>query len=85
LLEVGRLSGEQLEVLALGRRERRLLDLGDDRAGRSLRVDPASPPSPELTACLDEIRAGLAAADRAPAPELDQESIDELRALGYLD
>jgi arylsulfatase A-like enzyme len=85
LLEVGRLSGERLEVLALGRRERRLLDLGEDRAGRSLRVDPASPPSPELTACLDEIRAGLAAADRAPAPELDAESIEELRALGYLD
>lgn len=85
LLEVGRIEGERLEVLALGRRERRLLDLAEDRAGRNLRVDPASPPSPELTACLDEIRAGLAAADRAPVPELDAESIEELRALGYLD
>jgi arylsulfatase A-like enzyme len=85
LLEVGRLAGEQLEVLALGRRERRIVDLGEDRAGRGLRVDPASPPSPELAACLEEIRTGLAAADRIPAPELDSESIEELRALGYLD
>lgn len=85
LLEVGRLDGERLEILALGRRERRLLDLAVERSGSSLRVDPASPPSPELAACLEEIRTGLAAADRVPAPELDAESIEELRSLGYLD
>lgn len=85
LLEVGLLAAERLEVLALGRRERRLLDHAEQRGGRNLRVEPASPPSPELVACLDEIRAGLAAADLAPAPELDPESIEELRALGYLD
>ena len=73
------------EILALGRRERRLLDLAVERSGSSLRVDPASPPSPELAACLEEIRTGLAAADRVPAPELDAESIEELRSLGYLD
>ncbi|MBZ0102478.1 MAG: sulfatase [Thermoanaerobaculia bacterium] len=85
LIEAGVVAAGQLEALALGRGERRLYDLQADPDERRSLVDPKSPASESLTACLDAIRAGLTAADQVPPPALDPDSIAELRALGYLD
>ena len=70
-----RIDPERLAIHLLARTQR--FAVGGDRPEK-----PAVLLVPEM---IDEIRAGLAAADRAPAPELDAESIEELRALGYLD
>lgn len=85
LLEVGVLADGQLEALALARREHRRYDLAVDPRERRNLVDPKSAVSTALASCEEAIRAGLEAADRVPAPALDPESIEELRALGYLD
>ncbi|HEX9800239.1 MAG TPA: sulfatase [Thermoanaerobaculia bacterium] len=84
LLEVGLLVDGWLETLEVASGRHRHLPLGPPGAVASAR--PASlGPSPALAACLAEVRAGLAEADRYVPPELDAESIEQLRALGYLD
>jgi hypothetical protein len=78
LLEVGHLADGVLEVLSVLSGRRRLYPAPPAPAR------PAGAPSPGLQRCLQEIRAGLERGDQFPAPELDAESIDRLRALGYL-
>ncbi|HLF56663.1 MAG TPA: sulfatase [Thermoanaerobaculia bacterium] len=85
LLEVGLLVGGELEVVNLAHGTRRLYPLGAAAGERSDPVESSSAPSAALESCLEEIRAGLEEADRYVPPELDAESIEQLRALGYLD
>jgi arylsulfatase A-like enzyme len=81
LLEVGHVAGGWLEVVHVPSGRHRRVPL----SGTAGAAELGGAPSPELAACLDEIRSGLAENDRFVPPELDPESIDRLRALGYLD
>lgn len=45
----------------------------------------ASKPSPTLEEWLDAVRKGLETSDELPPPSLDEESMEQLRALGYID
>jgi arylsulfatase A-like enzyme len=85
LLEVGRLAGGWLETLhvASGRLQRSAFAWPLKGGETPPPVPPG--PSPELDACLAEVRAGLAENDRFLPPELDAESVEALRALGYID
>ena len=44
-----------------------------------------SRPSDELIACLAEVSDGLGSLDRLATQKLDDETIEQLKALGYLD
>jgi arylsulfatase A-like enzyme len=90
LLEVGIVegSGEKLEKEVLR------VKSGEKHAHYSLHTDPAeqrnlsrpnADPSEALAQWLETVRQGLQAADDLPPPSLDEESMDKLRALGYLD
>ena len=91
LLEVAVMEGAKKEVLRVERPdapEVRTYDLADDpgelRPGKGRKEARAKKPSPALERWLDEVRAGLAASDDLPA-DVDPESIERLRALGYVD
>ena len=71
--EVYRLKGEKHQVFLL------------DKDPHELKPRVAESLSPELQSWLDAVREGLARTDHAPVPELDPESIEKLRALGYID
>jgi arylsulfatase A-like enzyme len=85
LLEVGRIEAKRKEVLVVRRNERRVFDLEQDRAETNSLVPPTSKPSDELRAWLREVQAGLERSDELPPPSLDEETLERLRALGYLD
>ena len=42
-------------------------------------------PSNELLECVGDVTRGLGALDRLAATDLDDESVEQLRALGYLE
>lgn len=64
--------------------ELQLIDLiKDPREGRSSAA--GLEPTSEVLAWLNEVREGLEVSDELPPPFLDKESLDQLRALGYID
>ena len=86
LLEVGHLSGSRKEIVRVrATEERAMFDLAADPAEARNLVEPRSPPSPELRACLEAVKAGLQLADALPQPPVDDETLQGLRALGYVD
>jgi len=86
LLEVARVSNGVKEIIDLRAEPRRaLFVLDDDPAELISTIDPASEPSELLTIWLDTVREGLRRTDRLGEVELDQESIEQLRSLGYLE
>ena len=48
-------------------------------------MEPGSSPSPELHACMEEIRAGLASSDELPVDQLSDEDREMLESLGYIE
>jgi arylsulfatase A-like enzyme len=86
LLEVGRVQGARKEVLVVGERVRRVFDLAADPAERHSLVDADSPPSDELLGWLAAVRAGIERSDALGPPNgLDEQSVEKLQALGYID
>ena len=85
LLEVARVENGRKETLRTRSDHRRLFDLGRDRKELNSLVADDTAPSEDLVRWLEAVREGLAAADELPAAELDDEAIEKLRALGYID
>ena len=90
LLEVAVLDGSSREILRVERPENpevRIFDLATDpgevRPGQGRRKARAKKPSADLERWLQEVRAGLVASDDLPA-DVDSESVERLRALGYI-
>ena len=84
LLEVGRIANRRKEILRVRSQKLRVFDLSQD-AQEVNDLAETSEPTAELTAWLQQVRLGLAASDELPPPSLDEESIEQLRALGYID
>ncbi len=82
LLEVGRIEGTLKEVFDLRTSTAATYDLAADPAELAGRKGPASE---SLLDCLGEITEGLGALDHLKADTLDEESVERLRALGYLE
>jgi arylsulfatase A-like enzyme len=85
LLEVGIITGGRKEILNVNSNVRQLFDLADDPRELRTLVAPSSTPSPELIRCVGEISEGLGGLDRLATKKLDDESVEQLRALGYLE
>jgi arylsulfatase A-like enzyme len=85
LLEVAVLRGTVKEIARVHQREHRIFDLDDDpRELRDLN-GAGYHPSRLLASALEEVEEGLEAADDAPPVVLDDEDVEQLRSLGYLD
>lgn len=82
LLEVGRIEGTVKEVFDLRTSTAATYDLAADPEELDGRAGPASE---SLVDCLGEITEGLGALDHLTAEKLDEESVEQLRALGYLE
>jgi len=85
LLEVGCIKGGSKEILRVTNNRHHLYDLAKDPAERENQVAQSSEPSQGLLDWLREVREGLEASDLLPPPSLDEETLEQLRALGYID
>lgn len=86
LLAVGWVTQGRKEVYSVrGRGERLVFDLTADRAEVENLATGDDPASEVLGTWLSDVRAGLKASDELPAPALDEEAIERLRSLGYID
>lgn len=85
ILSVGIVKDNQKEILELGQQKRLLFSLADDPGELSSTVAPDSPVSSDLLSCLGAVSDGLGSLDRLVAQKLDAETVEQLRALGYLD
>ncbi len=85
LLEVARLAGDRKEVYDLASQTIRIYDVAADPGELVDLAEPGTKPSEGLRIWLRTVRDGLKAASDIPATEIDAESEEHLRALGYLD
>jgi arylsulfatase A-like enzyme len=85
LLAVAIIEGTRKETLHLFRDEHLVFDLGADPEELRSLVGLQSRASSELLGCLAEVSQGLGALDRLAADTLDEETVEQLRALGYLE
>ncbi|MEM9554820.1 MAG: sulfatase [Acidobacteriota bacterium] len=85
LLAVARVGGDEKVVLDLRDQTLRRFELGDDPG--ELRGQSAANTEAEdaLQTWLEAVQRGLAASDELPPPSLDEEDLEQLRALGYID
>ena len=85
LLSVGVVHENRKEILRVKNNSHMLFDLTDDqREFMNLAVENG-PPSDSLLECLGTISEGLGALDRLTSKKLDDETIEQLKALGYID
>ena len=86
LLEIGLLRQSKKETFRVEDGQRRLFDLGSrERESKSLASGKSSP-SPELQAWMKAVYSGLITMDgEVSGPEIDPESLEQLRSLGYVD
>jgi len=86
LLEVAVVEGGRKEILRVrGGRARRVFDLGADPYENDNGVGPGSSASAALLSWLAAVQTGLVAADLLPTTPLDDESLEKMRALGYVE
>jgi arylsulfatase A-like enzyme len=85
LLSVGIIDGDRKEILRVVRKEHLLFDLGVDLKELDNLSTPATRPSDELLHCLATVSEGLGSLDHLTTQNLDAETVEQLRALGYLD
>ena len=85
LLEVGVLRGDHKETMRIRSSRRKVYDLASDPDESDNLSVPGEPPSDDLLACMAWILDGLERMDALPTDQLDDESREQLRALGYLE
>ena len=85
LLAVGRIDGNSKEIFDVTNNTRRLFDFEKDPGELDSLVDPGSAPSAELVQCIGEISEALGSLDRLKTQKMDDETVEQLRALGYLE
>lgn len=86
LLEVGLVEGSSKELIRVKNDAvHRLFDLAADPGELVSAAPEGAVPSDTLEAWLERVREGLVLSDELPPPALDAESIEQLRALGYID
>jgi arylsulfatase A-like enzyme len=85
LLEVGRIEADRKEVLVLRKDRRQVFDLNEDREESNSLVPSDSAPTEELVTWLEEVRSWLGRSDELPPPGLEDEDVERLKSLGYVD
>jgi arylsulfatase A-like enzyme len=85
LLDVAVIDGERKEILHINGSQREVFDLAEDPRELSPLVAPGSTSSEALIRCVGEVSNALGSLDRLTTKKLDDETVEQLRALGYLD
>jgi choline-sulfatase len=85
LLSVAIITDDRKEILTLDPQQRQLFDLTDDPGELQNLVGSQTQASDALLSWLARVSAGLSALDRLATQNLDSETVEQLRALGYLD
>jgi hypothetical protein len=85
LLEVGLLVGGRKEIFDVRDGKTLSFDLAADPEELDNLAPPGARPSDGLMSCFGEISEGLGALDRLKVNRLDDETVEQLRALGYLE
>jgi len=85
LLSVGLVRDERKEILRVKNNSHMLFDLVKDPDELANLVTEDSKPSPELLRCVGSISDALGSLDRLSTNKLDDETVERLRALGYLE
>lgn len=85
LLSVGIVRTDRKEILRVKNNTHMLFDLAADPAELASLVIDDGPASDPLLECLGTISEGLGALDRLTAKKLDDETIEQLKALGYIE
>jgi arylsulfatase A-like enzyme len=85
LLAVGTIQNARKEIMYFNPQASLIFDLVDDPAELQNGAPPDWRPSTDLLACLAEISDGLGNLDRLATQKLDAETVEKLRALGYLE
>jgi arylsulfatase A-like enzyme len=85
LLSVGIVHGDRKEILRVKNNTHMLFDLDTDPGELQSLVVENGPPSDPLLECLGVVSEGLGALDRLTSKKLDEETVEQLRALGYIE
>jgi arylsulfatase A-like enzyme len=85
LLSVGRVVGHHKEIMRLKNHSYKAFDLANDPDELRSLAGGGQGPSTELLQCVGEIAAGLGSLDQLKPRKLDDETVEQLRALGYLE
>jgi hypothetical protein len=85
LLELGVVQDGWKEIVRVKSGRRWRFDLGRDPGEEFSVVKPKTDPTDGLTAWMELVDAGLEKSDETPPQMLDEETIEQLRALGYAD
>jgi len=83
LLQVGLLAGDMKEILEVDDHDLQIFDLRRDPREVESLVKEERDPSDELATWYEQVMSGLEQAGHFPPPVLDEESIEQLEALGY--
>ena len=84
LLELGLVRGRRKEVVQVNRHEHRVFDLRRDPRETSNLNGHRYQPSDELQAWIEHVEEALSDSADAPPVTLDEEDVEQLRALGYV-
>jgi arylsulfatase A-like enzyme len=85
LLSVGIVTGDRKEILRIKNNAHRLFDLAADPGEVRNLVEENGPASDGLLECLGVVSDGLGALDRLTSKKLDDETVEQLKALGYIE
>ena len=85
LLEVGVIQGGDKEVFRIGNNRRRLYDLSKDPLETHNLSSGGEEPTGPLIGWMETIYDSLMAFEDLPPEALDEESIEQLKSLGYVD
>ena len=85
LLAVGVVREGRKEILRVHKKNHLIFLLGEDPGEVRNLAEPGDPPSEALLTCLATVSEGLGNLDRLVTKKLDDETVEKLRALGYLD
>jgi arylsulfatase A-like enzyme len=85
LLSVAIVEGKSKEIFRVKNNTHSLFDLAADPAEIDNLLEENGSPSDQLLECLGSISEGLGALDRLTSKKLDEETVEQLRALGYIE
>jgi arylsulfatase A-like enzyme len=85
LLWVGLVHGDRKEMIKVSRQLIQVYDLAADPGELDTLASVDSTPSEGLTMCLGRITEGLGNLDTLAVQKFDDETVEQLKALGYLD
>jgi arylsulfatase A-like enzyme len=85
LLEVGVIHDEKKEIFHVGTNRRQLYDLTSDPREEDDLSEKKAEPTEGLMTWMRTVFDGLSAVEDSPPEPLDEESVEMLRSLGYVD